>query len=190
MPQSTILSEVLALLSEFRVLLGHIVAFQNISAQRTGGQLGGAGQEGRPAPSLSGVHIDLLTKAPEQIAGDGALLQQLYSSVDILSGLAAPATASSIYVTSAFLRDRRSSNAPAEAKSAAQGLRRWAITTVLAALLFFVATIMLLIHIDRGRRDIEQLEHALDQYQLVVSAIDQTRDPKLLADCAKVRPEP
>jgi hypothetical protein len=190
MPESTTLSEVSTLLGEFRALLGHLVSAQTPGAQRVGAQIGLADQEGRPSASLSGGHLDLLTRSPGEIASNGTLLRQLYSSVDVLSGLAAPATASSIYLTSAFLGDRRSSDAPATAKSAAQRMRLWAITTVLVALLFFIATIILLIHIDRGRRDIEHLEHAKDQYQLVVSAIDQIHDPKLPADCVRGLPEP
>jgi hypothetical protein len=116
------------------------------------------------------------------------LLQQLYSSVGILSDVVAPATVTSIYLTSAFLRDEMSSSASPEAKLVAQRLRRWAITTALSALLVFVVTIMLLTHVDRGRRYIEQVGNARDEYQLVISAINQARDPRMLADCVKGLP--
>jgi len=178
--QSETLSEVSGLLSEFRVLLRHVVDGGIPNARPTGGQIGTAGQEKHLIPFPSGVHTELLTRAPGEIASDATLLQQLYSSVAILSGLAAPATVSSICLTSAFLHDRKNSNAPAEAKSAARRLRRWAITTVLLALLVFIVTIMLFVHVDRGRRIVQQLE-----YQLVVTAIDQARNPNLAADCAK-----
>ena len=95
----------------------------------------------------------------------------------------APATVSSIYLTSAFLRDELSAKASAEAKLAAQRLRRWAIATVLVAVVLFVLTLMLLIHVDRGRREIQQLARVQNEYQLVVSAIDQAHDPNLFTDC-------
>src|SRR6516165_4291176 len=185
MPQSATLSEVSSLLSEFQVLLRHIVAFQLPGGQPTDDPLGAASQEGRPPQFPPGIHIDLLTRAPEQIASDGSLLQQLYSSVSVLSGLAAPATVPSIYLTAAFLRDRTSANAPAETKSMAHRVWLWVIVTALLALFFFIVTIMLLVHVDRGRRDIQQLEHARDEYQLVISAIDQAHNPNLFADCVK-----
>jgi hypothetical protein len=133
----------------------------------------------------AGIHIGLLSTPPEEIARDSALVQQLYSSVRILTGLAAPASVSSIYLTSAFLHEEISSMAPPEAKSAARRLRRWAIVTGLLGLILFAVSLMLLVHVDRGRREIQQLERVRDEYKLVVSAIEQTRDPNLLADCVR-----
>lgn len=136
-------------------------------------------------PFPPGVHVELLTREPAEIACDKTLLEQLYSSVRILTGLSAPATVSSIYLTSAFLLDEMNSIASPEARSAAQRLRRWAVTTGVLGLLLFAVALMLLVHVDKGRREIQQLEHVRDEYKLVVSAIEQTRDPNLLEDCTK-----
>jgi hypothetical protein len=180
------LSEVGALLGEFRVLLRHFLRCETADAPTILGiRPGLVGQEGHSMPFPTAVHVELLTRKPEEIACDETLLEQLYSSVRILTGLAAPATVSSIYLTSAFLHDEMNSIASVEARSAAQRLRRWAITTGLLGLLLFAVALMLLVHVDRGRREIQQLEHVRDEYKLVVSAIDQTHDPNLLADCTK-----
>jgi hypothetical protein len=58
------------------------------------------------------------------------------------------------------------------------------MTTAVAGLLFFLSAVMLLVHVDRGRREIQQLTQVQDEYRLVISAIDQRHDPDL-ADCTK-----
>jgi hypothetical protein len=191
-PQPMTLSEVAALLSEFRVLLRHVVrcGVPDANGPLLGDQPGSVGQAGHLTPFPPGVHVELLTREPEEIACDETLLQQLYSSVRVMTGLAAPATVSSIYLTSAFLHDEISSLVSAEARSAAQRLRRWAVVTGLLGVMLFAVALMLLVHVDRGRREIQQLEHVRNEYQLVVSAIDQTHDPNLLADCMKGATEP
>lgn len=190
---SAVLSEVIALLSEFRVLLRHVVRCEAPDAD-TGALFANhsawAGEEDRATAFPPGIHAEILAREPEEIAYDERLLQQLYSGVRLLTDLAAPASVSSIYLTSAFLRDEMSSIASPEARSAAQRLRRWAIVTGLLGLFLFAVALMLLVHVDRGRREIQQLEHVRDEYKLVVSAIDQTHDPKLLTDCMNGSPEP
>jgi hypothetical protein len=180
LPEMTI-AEVNLLLSEFQLLLGHIVRHpkRDTSASRepTG--------YGRVPP---GVQIELLTTSPEEIAGNAALLQNLYSSVAVLTELAAPATVSSIYLTSAFLRDRSMPNVPDEAKSMARRLRRWALATVTVVSFCFLIAIMLLLHVDRSRRDIAQLKRVWDESQLVNTTIDQVHDPNLRAGCLKSLP--
>jgi len=51
--------------------------------------------------------------------------------------VAAPATVSSIAITSAFLRDEMRPNLPLAAQFAAQRLRHWAYAVVLLAFAFF-----------------------------------------------------
>jgi hypothetical protein len=141
----------------------------------------GQGQEA--PPFLPGVYLALLTKSPKEIAENDIFLRQLCSSIEVLNDLGAPATVSSIYLTSAFLRDETSSIASAEASLAARRLRRWAMFTAVLGLLFFFVAVMLLVHVDRGRREIQQLEQVREQYRLVISAMDQHRDPDLLKRC-------
>jgi hypothetical protein len=182
--QPATLSEVATLLNAFRaLLLRHFMRSGATDAPALSDARSGVpGQEAAPFPP--GVHLELLTKTPEDIAANDVLLQQLCSSIEVFTRLAAPATVSSIYLTSAFLHDETSSIVSAEARLAARRLRRWAMTTAVAGLLFFLSAVMLLVHVDRGRREIQQLTQVQDEYRLVISAIDQRHDPDL-ADCTK-----
>jgi len=175
------IAEVNLLLGEFQLLLGHIVRHPK---PETSGSQGPTCHGGVPP----GVQINLLTTPPEEIAGNAALLQNLYSSLAVLTELAAPATVSSIYLTSAFLRDRMMSNVPAEVQAMARRLRHWAVATVTVVSFCFLIAIMLLLHVDRSRRDIVQLKRVSGEYQLVNTAIDQVHDPNLRADCLKSLP--
>ena len=177
--------EVATLLNAFRVLL--LRRFIHCGATDASASLGS--RSGPPpqdtATLLASVHTELLTKNSEEIERDDSLLQQLCSSLDALTRLAAPATVSSIYLTSAFLHDETSSIASAEARLAARRLRRWALITAIFGLLLFCSAVMLLIHVDRGRREIQQIEQVRDEYRVVISAADQRREPDLIAACLK-----
>jgi hypothetical protein len=175
--------EVATLLNAFRVLL--LRRFIHFGA--AGASAGVGSPSGSPPQDTAmlpaSVHVELLTKNSEEIERDDILLQQLCSSLDALTRLAAPATVSSIYLTSAFLHDETSSIASAEARLAARRLRRWALMIAIFGLLFFCSAVMLLIHVDRGRREIQQIEQVRDEYRLVISAVDQRREPDLIAAC-------
>ena len=151
LPQSAS-PEVATLLNAFRVLL--LRRFIHCGAVGASARVASL-----PGPLLqdtaalpAGVYVELLTKSSKEIERDDILLQQLCSSVDALTRLAAPATVSSIYFTSAFLHDETSSIASAEARLAARRLRQWALITAIFGLLLFCSAVMLLIHVDRGRR--------------------------------------
>jgi hypothetical protein len=183
--QPATLAEVETLLNGFRMLvLRHFIRRETsgspvVSDARPGVQ----GQEA--PPFLPGVYLVLLTKSPKEIAENDVFLRQLCSSIEVLTDLAAPATVSSIYLTSAFLRDEASSIASAEAKLAARRLRRWAMITAILGLVFFSVAVMLLVHVDRGRREIQQLEQVREEYRLIISSMDQRHDPDQIADCTK-----
>jgi hypothetical protein len=190
-PQPATLSEVVTLLNAFRALvLRHFMRCGAAGVPALSDARSGVPGQGE-APFPPGVHLELLSKTPEEIARNDILLQRLCSSIGVFTRLVAPATVSSIYLTSAFLHDETSSIVSAEARLAARRLRRWAITTAVAGLLFFLSAVMLLVHVDRGRREIQQLAQVQDEYRLVISAIDQRHAPDLLADCTKglVAPE-
>ena len=144
----------------------------------------GAPEQEAP-PFLPGVYLVLLTKSPEELPKTKCLLRQLCSSIEVLTELAAPANVSSIYLTSAFLRDETSSIASVEARSAARRLRRWATITAILGLLFFCFAVMLLMHVDRGRREIQQLEQVREEYRLVIASLDQRHDADQIALCTK-----
>ena len=177
------LPEIATLANAFRVLLLRRFIHCGAPGASVGvnSPPGSLGQDAPPLPA--GVHVELLTKKSEEIEHNNVLLQQLCSSVDALARLAAPATVSSIYFTSAFLHDETSSIASAEAGLAARRLRRWALITAILGLLLFCSAVMLLIHVDRGRRVIQQIEQVRDEYRLVINAVDQRREPALIASC-------
>ena len=179
------LAEVETLLNGFRMLtLRHFIRRQvSGSLIVSDARSGVAGQEAPPFPP--GVYLVLLTKSPQEIAENDVLLRQLCSSIEVLTELAAPANVSSIYLTSAFLRDETSSIASTEARSAARRLRRWAMITAVLGLLFFCFAVMLLIHVDRGRREIQQLEQVREEYRLVIASLDQRHDADQIAICTK-----
>ena len=179
--QPETLSEVTDLLGHLRLLLRHLMRYQKgwetVAADRS--VPGEAGGTGSPAE----ICFDLLSRAPEEIAADSRQIERLYSSVSALAATTAPATISSIAITSAFLREEMRPSLPLEAQSAARRLRHWALAVVLLAFAFFLLTILVLVYVDRGRRELQQLEHARSEFQLVLGVIHQSRDPDLLANC-------
>jgi hypothetical protein len=183
--QPATLAEVETLLNGFRMLmLRHFMHRQaSGSLVVSDARSGVAGQEAPPFPP--GVYLVLLTKSPQEIAENDVFLRQLCSSIEVLTELAAPANVSSIYLTSAFLRDETSSITSTEARSAARRLRRWAVITAILGLVFFCVAVMLLVHVDRGRREIQQLEQVREEYRLIISSMDQRHDSVQIADCTK-----
>ena len=177
------LAEIATLANAFRVLLLRRFIRCGAPGASVGvnSPSGSLAQDAAPLPA--GVHVELLTKRSEEIEHNNVLLQQLCASVDVLARLAAPATVSSIYFTSAFLHDETSSIASTEAGLAARRLWRWALITAILGLLLFCSAVMLLIHVDRGRRVIQQIAQVRDEYRLVINAVDQRREPALIASC-------
>jgi hypothetical protein len=109
-----------------------------------------------------------LALAAEEIARDRRLLEQLYTDVGALTRLAAPADVESIRLTQAFVRnDGGGSETPAYVRATARRLLRWTWASGLFGLLVFFAAITLLIHVDQGRRALQQLEQVRKEYQAV-----------------------
>ena len=126
-----------------------------------------------PRPALE-PHAALLVVAPEVIARDGQLLGQLYESLEVLTDLAAPANVKSIRLTRAFVGDE-DEDLPGDTRSQAQWLFRWARGSAVFAVLIFLATIVLLVHVDRGRRAVQQLEQIRTEYQAVANSLGVAR---------------
>lgn len=183
--QPATLAEVKTLLSGFRMLMLKRLMRRDTSGPPVDSNARPSVPQQPAAPFLPGVDLALLTKTAEEIAESEVLLQQLCSSIAILTHLAAPADLSSIYLTSAFLRDETSSIASAEATLAARRLRRWATATAVLGLLFFCFAVMLLVHVDRGRREIQQLSQVRQEYQLVIASLDERHDAAQIALCTK-----
>jgi hypothetical protein len=131
---------------------------------------------GRVAP---GVHLALLDKSPAEIAGDPILLCALYESLAALSRRAEPATSMSILLTCAFLDLDWAEAMRPQVRRQRRNLARWIVAISALGLLIFCIAIGLLIHVDRGRRSVEQFEQVSSQYAAALAALEQAtaRDP-------------
>jgi hypothetical protein len=130
---------------------------------------------GSAAPRIAlEPYAALLVVAPEVIARDGRLLGQLYESLEVLTDLAAPADVKSIRLTRAFVGDE-DEDLPGETRSQAQWLFRWARGSAVFGILVFLAAIMLLVHADRGRRALQQLEQIRTEYQAAANSLGVAR---------------
>jgi hypothetical protein len=97
--------------------------------------------------------------------------------------LAAPANIKSIRLTRAFVGDA-DEDMPGDTRSQAQWLFRWARGTAVFGILVFLATIVLLVHADRGRRAVQQLEQLRTEHQAVASSLGVARAASSAAGAA------
>lgn len=127
-----------------RLLLRHI-------ARRTDRSV--AAPMGSGAPSL-----EVLTADPAGIVGDQARLDLLAATVDTLSRQAAPATASTIRLTSAYLRlVSEGGEPPPEVGHRVRRVRGIIMGIMVVTLLAMLGALLLLAHVDSGRRAAQQL---------------------------------
>ncbi|MFL5161895.1 MAG: hypothetical protein ACJ8CZ_05535 [Microvirga sp.] len=174
-PKLDIVSLVRRLQSDIRELLRHVACQAESSVQVVPVTNGRAPPPGSavPRPALA-PHAALLVIAPEIIARDGQLLGQLYESLAVLTDLAAPADVKSISLTRAFVWGD-DEDLPGETRSEARWLIRWARGSAVFGVLVFLATIVLLVHVDRGRRAVQQLEQIRTEYQAVANSLGVAR---------------
>jgi hypothetical protein len=161
--------------SDLRQLIRHVVCRTESSVLSIPAASGQAAlpSSAAPRPDL-GSHAVLLVVAPEVIARDGRLLGQLYESLAVLTALAAPADVKSICLTRAFVWGDEE-NLPGDTRSEAKWLARWARGSTVFGVLVFLATIVLLVHVDRGRRALQQLEQIRTEYQSVTNSLGVAR---------------
>jgi hypothetical protein len=107
-------------------------------------------------PGESQVDAGLLTAPAAAIEADPAKLNGLVQSLDWLGRAAAPATITSVRLTSAYLYGPSPQNSAAEV-ARAQHLRRWMNGIRLVLLVAVVLAVALLMHVDDGRRIVGQL---------------------------------
>ena len=174
-PGSDAVLRVRRLQSDLRVLIRHFACWAEvIGPVRPNGQRPGGARRLRPPRIALEPHAALLVVAPEVIARDGRLLGQLYESLEVLTDLAAPANVKSIRLTRAFVGDE-DEDLPGDTRSQAQWLFRWARGTAVFGILVFLATILLLVHVDRGRRAVQQLEQIRTEHQAVANSLGVAR---------------
>ncbi len=172
-PESDAVLRVRRLQSDLCELLRHFAYWDKASVLSIPAATDRALPGSAPRSAL-GPHAALLVVAPQVIARDERLLGQLYESLEILSDLAAPANVKSIRLTRAFVGDE-DEDLPADARSQAQWLFRWACGSAVFAVLVFLATIVLLVHVDRGRRAVQQLEQIRTEYQAATNSLGVAR---------------
>ena len=174
-PGSDAVQRVRHLQSDLRVLIRHFACRAEASALSIPAANGRAVPPGSAAPRIAlEPHAALLVVAPEAIARDGRLLGQLYESLEVLTDLAAPANVKSIRLTRAFVGDE-DEDLPGDTRSQAQWLFRWVRGSAVFGILIFLATILLLVHVDRGRRAVQQLEQIRTEHQAVANSLGAAR---------------
>jgi hypothetical protein len=170
------IARVRQLQDDLRVLMQHVAARIGRSDVPGPPAVAAGAESGGPAaasvPAGFEVHAGLLVLAAEEIARDGVLLGQLYASIGALTRLAAPAEVASIRITLAFLRGGGAvdEEAPGYAQAAARRLLRWARASALLCLFVFFAAVALLVHVDRGRRAVQQLEQVRAEYRVAADS--------------------
>lgn len=123
----------------------------------------------QPVSQEVGRAAGLLTMSPAAIIQDANRFGQLYSSLAALTALAAPAHVRSIRLTRAFVHGPTRGSLPDEVSSEARRLLRWAWASAGCGVLTFLCAIVLLVHVDRGRRAVQQLEQVQAEYQAIAA---------------------
>jgi hypothetical protein len=107
----------------------------------------------------SGSSLQVLTLEPALILTERAQLDALVATVDALSRQAAPATASTIRLTSAYLRlATEGGEPPPGVMKRVWRVRLAILSMMLVAIAAMVSALVVLAHVDEGRRAIQQLQ--------------------------------
>lgn len=184
-------ADVELLLDDARTLLGYLVRGRTGDYAETAAALVMQGAK-LPVVTLiqsGAIDIALLTESAQSIADNADRLSRLYATVAQLTALAAPATVRSIRLTAALLGTRESGFIPRETVALAQRQRLWLTLSAVLGLVVFIAAIVLMIHVDRGRGAEQQLETLRTQYQSALIDVTSLRAPLQqdalgLASCA------
>ena len=111
-------------------------------------------------------HVALLASTPAAaIASDPDLLGQLYSALEALSQVVTPASVGSIHLTSAFAGNALEVQPSPAVKALARNLIHWFIAMAVFGFAAFIATVLLLIHVDDGRQALRLLVQVKVEYQ-------------------------
>ncbi|WP_137180240.1 hypothetical protein [Roseomonas sp. AR75] len=119
------------------------------------------------SPGIAAVpQITVLTEDPAAIARDRGKFQALTGCVDALSRQAAPANASTIRLTRAYLRSATEGGEPSvEVKARVRWLRAVIFSLIVLVVLAVIVSIGLLAHVDNGRRAVQQLQASVAEIE-------------------------
>ena len=155
-------AEVEMLQSDLRLLMRHAARRRDRSVRM-------------PQPEAISGYAGLLAARPADIAADPAKLQGLYEAVDALTACVAPANVNSIRLTCAYLKC-------SDMGALAPGVQRdawWVRWLNYAAnaigIIAFVLAVMLLIFVDEGRRNVQNLQAHHDKFLELVTAANDLR---------------
>jgi hypothetical protein len=129
-------------------------------------------------PDTNGIDPQLMIAPIAEIAGDPTKFNALVRSVDLLGRAAAPATASSVRLTWAFLLGRGPEVLGPE-QQRAKRLRLWMHVVRIGLLIAAAIAISLLLKADQGRRIVGQLAQVrgeLDRTYAELWKLDRERD--------------
>jgi hypothetical protein len=121
--------------------------------------------------------LPALTADPVEIARDPARLQSLAATVDALSRQAAPANASTIRLTGAYLRiEDEDDVSPVAFLRSVKWLRRFIRGIMFSALIAMLLALALLAHVDDGRRATQLLRAAQAEIQATYVELNKLPD--------------
>jgi hypothetical protein len=160
-----------------RLLLRHV-------ARRVDRPLGAALLPGHTAAAVDAggaTAPSVLIADPASVVADRVLMEALAATVDELSRRAAPATVSTIRLTSAYLRVAIEGGEPsAPVVARARRLRRMMRFIISIAFVATVLSVLLLAHVDDGRRAVQQLGEVRQDIATLYSELAKLPDTALV----------
>jgi hypothetical protein len=160
-----------------RLLLRHV-------ARRVDRPLGAALLPGHTAAAVDAggaTAPSVLIADPASVVADRVLMEALAATVDELSRRAAPATVSTIRLTSAYLSVAIEGGEPSDAVVArARRLRRMMRFVISIAFVATVLSVLLLAHVDDGRRAVQQLGEVRQDIATLYSELAKLPDAALV----------
>ena len=120
-------------------------------------------------------YAGLLAVRPADIAADPAKLESLYAAVDALTACTAPANVNSIRLTCAYLQCSYMGALPPGVQREASWVRWLNYAANAIGIIAFVIAVILLIFVDQGRREVQNLQAHRDKFLELVKAADDLR---------------
>lgn len=187
---------------DFRFLMRHVARRRDRALPWTTAAAGPTpprAAEGGTAPAaaatadrrqpLEELPVELLVERPTDILRSVPKLAALHGAVDRLTAVAAPANVTTIRLTCAFVKTEEYGTPAAPVTAEAKRLKAWMLAVTLFGSIVFLLTILLLIHVDAGRRTIQELQGLREQQQSLWRDIETAMQPAA-AVAVQVQPAP